>query len=143
MEMLGNDVPIFILYKKNTSTYNSTDLLTARGVAHLVVHGTSGSTSYETIPRPLERCCRPWTWWCNNATTLAGYANMMMMMMMMMMMIYLFRRGTREVAPIFVYKDETVCEKLTSWLRPCILFTIQCTLVCVPFPRIFFLVGGV
>jgi len=33
-----------------TSTYHSTDLLTARGVAHLVVHGTSGSTSYETIP---------------------------------------------------------------------------------------------
>jgi len=29
---------------------HSTDLLTARGVAHLVVHGTSGSTSYETIP---------------------------------------------------------------------------------------------
>ena len=26
-------------------------MLTARGVAHLVVHGTSGSTSYETIPR--------------------------------------------------------------------------------------------
>jgi len=26
------------------------DLLTARGVAHLVVHGTSGSTSSETIP---------------------------------------------------------------------------------------------
>jgi len=35
----------------STSTYHSTDLLTARGVAHLVVHGTSGSTSYETIPR--------------------------------------------------------------------------------------------
>jgi len=31
-------------------SYRSTDLLTARGVAHLVVHGTSGSTSYETIP---------------------------------------------------------------------------------------------
>jgi len=30
--------------------YHSTDLLTARGIAHLVVHGTSGSTSYETIP---------------------------------------------------------------------------------------------
>jgi len=31
------------------------DRLTARGVAHLVVHGTSGSTSYETIPPvPLE-----------------------------------------------------------------------------------------
>ena len=25
-------------------------ILTARGVANLVVHGTSGSTSYETIP---------------------------------------------------------------------------------------------
>jgi len=34
----------------STSTYHSTDLLTARGVAHLVVHGTSGSASYETIP---------------------------------------------------------------------------------------------
>jgi len=32
-----------------TSTYHSTDLLTARGVANLVVHGTTGSTSYETI----------------------------------------------------------------------------------------------
>ena len=30
--------------------YHSTDLLTVRGVAHLVAHGTSGSTSYETIP---------------------------------------------------------------------------------------------
>jgi len=34
----------------STSTYHSTDLLTARGVAQLVVYGTSGSTSYETIP---------------------------------------------------------------------------------------------
>jgi len=34
----------------STSTYHSTDLLTVRGVAQLVVHGTSGSTSYETIP---------------------------------------------------------------------------------------------
>ena len=34
----------------STSTYHSTDLLTARGVAHLVVYGTTGSTSYETIP---------------------------------------------------------------------------------------------
>jgi len=38
-----------------TSTYHSTDLLTACGVAHPVVHGTSGSTSYKTIPSvPLE-----------------------------------------------------------------------------------------
>ena len=28
--------------------------------------------------RPLETCCRPWTWWCNDATGLAGYAAMMM-----------------------------------------------------------------
>ena len=35
----------------STSTYDSTDLLTARGVAHLVFHGTSDSTiRYETIP---------------------------------------------------------------------------------------------
>jgi len=34
----------------STSTYHSTDLLTARGVAHQVVHRTTGSTSYETIP---------------------------------------------------------------------------------------------
>ena len=41
----------------STSTYHSTDLLTARGVAHLVVHGTTGSTSYETIPPVrLETC---------------------------------------------------------------------------------------
>jgi len=34
----------------STSTYHSTDPLTARGVALLAVHGKSGSTSYETIP---------------------------------------------------------------------------------------------
>jgi len=34
----------------STSTCHSTDLLTARDVVHLVVHGTSGSASYETIP---------------------------------------------------------------------------------------------
>jgi len=38
----------------STSTYHSTDLLTVRGVAHLVVHGTSGSTSYEMIPPPFR-----------------------------------------------------------------------------------------
>ena len=49
---------------------DTTYLLTSRGVAHLVVHGTTGSTSYETTPPvPLETsggeaCCRPWTWWC-------------------------------------------------------------------------------
>jgi len=34
----------------STSMYHSPDLLTACGVSHLVVHGTSGSTSYEMIP---------------------------------------------------------------------------------------------
>jgi len=24
--------------------------------------------------RPLAVCCRSWTWWCNDATALAGYA---------------------------------------------------------------------
>ena len=33
--------------------------------------------------RALEACCRPWTWWCNDATALAGYATIMIMMMMM------------------------------------------------------------
>jgi len=53
---------------------------------HLVVHGTSGLTSHETIPpshwRPLEVCCRPWTWWCNDTTALAGYHYVTIMMMM-------------------------------------------------------------
>jgi len=40
---------------KHDSSYHSTDLLTACGIAYLVVHGTSGSTSYETIsPVRLE-----------------------------------------------------------------------------------------
>jgi len=30
--------------------------------------------------RPLEACCRPWTWWCNDAMALAGHATMMLMM---------------------------------------------------------------
>ena len=29
--------------------------------------------------RALEACCRPWTWWCNKTTTLAGYATVMIM----------------------------------------------------------------
>jgi len=40
----------FEKFLPTAATGHSTDLLTARGVAHLVVHGTSGSTSYETIP---------------------------------------------------------------------------------------------
>jgi len=48
-------------------------------------------SSMEQLPRPvtkqfhtsdwraLEACCRPWTWWCNDATALAGYATVMML----------------------------------------------------------------
>ena len=32
--------------------------------------------------RSLETCCRPRTWWCNDATALVGYVKLMMMMMM-------------------------------------------------------------
>jgi len=53
-----------------------------RGVAHLVVHGTSGQPATKRLHpsdwRPLEACCRPWTWWCNDATALAGLATVMM-----------------------------------------------------------------
>ena len=43
--------------RQTASTYHSTDLVTARGVAHLGVYGTSGSNSYETIPHVrLETC---------------------------------------------------------------------------------------
>jgi len=34
--------------------------------------------------RPLEAHCRLWTWCCNDATALAGYATMMMMMMILL-----------------------------------------------------------
>jgi len=30
--------------------------------------------------RSLETCCRPRTWWCNDATALVGYVKLMMMM---------------------------------------------------------------
>jgi len=43
----------------STSTYHLTDLLTAHSIAHLVVHGTSGSINYETIPH-----IRLETWGC-------------------------------------------------------------------------------
>jgi len=40
-----------LLTCRTPTTYHSTDLLTTRGVAHLVVHGTSGSTSYMVVQR--------------------------------------------------------------------------------------------
>jgi len=43
----------------STSAYHSTDLLTA--------HDWTA----------LEACCRPWTWWYNDATAPAGYATTM------------------------------------------------------------------
>ena len=54
--MVGfRDTLVLGLDPRVRSTYHSTDLLIARGVAHLVVHGTTGSTSYEMIlPVQLE-----------------------------------------------------------------------------------------
>jgi len=42
---LDDDTPANVAFQLHVS-----DLLTARGVAHLVFHRTSGLTSYETIP---------------------------------------------------------------------------------------------
>jgi len=58
-----------------------------RGVVHLVVHGVNNwldqlrNDATRSIGGDLWRrvCCRPWTWWCNDATALAGFATMMMM----------------------------------------------------------------
>jgi len=50
LDMRLDDIHLQTWLFSSISTYHSTDLLTARGVAHLVLHGTSGSTSYETIP---------------------------------------------------------------------------------------------
>jgi len=47
---LDDDTPANMALQLRINVSLETDLLTARGVAHLVVHGTSGSTSYETIP---------------------------------------------------------------------------------------------
>jgi len=56
--------------------------LTARGVAHLVVHGTTGSTSYETIPHVrLETSgdvLSTVDMVVQRRADLAGYATMMM-----------------------------------------------------------------
>jgi len=40
---------------------------------------TTGHVHTCVLWRALETCCRPWTWWCNDATALAGYAILMMM----------------------------------------------------------------
>jgi len=55
--------------------------------------------------RALEACCRPWTWWCNDATALAGYVKLMMMMMMMLCI-----RGTSH-GPVSVCLSVSVCHK--------------------------------
>ena len=59
------------------------DLLT---VAHLAALGTSGLTNSEMIQQETSEGAL-WTQWCQDVTTVAGYATMMMMMMMMMMIL--------------------------------------------------------
>jgi len=58
------------------STRHLVDLLTACGDVLLVVLGTSGSTNSKTTPTDLSQISA-----CNNATLLAGSANMTMMIM--------------------------------------------------------------
>jgi len=68
---------------RRQASYHSTDLLTAHGVAHLVVHGTSASTSYETIPHvPLETSGGVPSTVDVVVQRRYGYTTMMMMMMM-------------------------------------------------------------
>jgi len=52
---LDDDTPANVAFQLHVVV---SDLLTARGVAHLVFHGTSGLTSYETIPRPIGELWR-------------------------------------------------------------------------------------
>jgi len=77
------------MHKIRFPIHHSTDLLTARGVAHLVVHRTSGSTSYETTPpvrletsRGVLLAVDMVVQRRDAATALAGYATMTMMMIM-------------------------------------------------------------
>ena len=60
-----------------------------RGDGILIIISINVSSITEQVARPatkrfhpsnwrgLEASCRPWTWWCNDATALAGYATMM------------------------------------------------------------------
>ena len=85
-EKFNNVSALLAKLKSSFLLHTVTDLLTTRGFAHLVVHGTSGSVNYEMIqPVRLETSggelstVDNWAWWCNDATALAGYATMMMM----------------------------------------------------------------
>lgn len=48
------------------------NLLTAHSNVIQIDIGVSGSINSETISTdqwgPLETCCFPWTWWCNDVT---------------------------------------------------------------------------
>ena len=48
--------------------------------------------------RALEACCRPWTWWCKDATPLAGYATKMTMTMMLLFWILVYILATTLVS---------------------------------------------
>jgi len=47
-----------------------------------LLNGCSSSRRFHPSSdwRAVEACCQPWTWWCSDATALAGYATFMMMM---------------------------------------------------------------
>jgi len=54
------------------------------------VAGQATKRPHQSDWRPLDACCRSWSWWCNDATALAGYATVMMIMMMMMYWLYCY-----------------------------------------------------
>jgi len=70
---------------RGTRAHARTDRRTNRKHNASDTHGMGGGIAHVARPAPkrfhpssdwraLEACCRPWTWWCNDATALAGYA---------------------------------------------------------------------
>ena len=50
------------------------------------------AVSHPSDWRPLEVCCQPWTWWCNDATALAGCATTMMIVLVTQALCKFFGR---------------------------------------------------
>jgi len=79
--------PVRVCVCRGTRAHARTDRRTNRKHNASDTHGMGGGVAHVARPAPkrfhplsdwraLEACCRPWTWWCNDATALAGYATM-------------------------------------------------------------------
>jgi len=77
--------PVRICLYRGIRAHARTDRRTNRKHNASDTHGMGGGVAHVARPAPkrfhpssdwraLEACCRPWTWWCNDATALAGYA---------------------------------------------------------------------